>query len=298
MSRRIGARTKLAGVVGWPLGHTLSPAMHNAAYEALGLDWVYLSLPVPEEGHLIRVFGCLKVLPFVGVNVTMPYKQAALVLCDEVAMQAQMAGAVNTVHVSEGRLIGYNTDGRGLLEALSDAGVEVAGKRIALIGAGGAAGAAFVGFVLARAASIAVLNRSVRRAEELVERMRPHLRDTAAEVLPLAPSSAEAVRTADLVVNATSVGMRADEPSPVPVEWLHAGHVVCDVVYRGQPTALLAAAKAAGATTVDGLQMLVRQGAIAIDIWSENTTAPAPRDVMLAAAREAAGDSSDRGAEQ
>lgn len=288
MSSRIGAHTKLAGIIGWPLSHTLSPAMHNAAYEALGLDWVYVPLPVPDESYLFRVFACLKVLPFVGINITMPYKQAALELCDEVAMQAQMAGAVNTVHVSDGRLIGYNTDGRGLMEALAETGFDVAGKQVALIGAGGAAGAAFVGFVLGRAARVTVLNRTPERAEELIDRNRAHLRDTEAVAAPIAPAVAEAVREADLVVNATSVGMHEGDPSPIPAEWLRAGQVVADAVYRPHATALLEAAEAAGATVVDGLEMLVRQGGIAIDIWTASGTAAAPRDVMMAAARDAA----------
>ncbi len=105
----IDGRTRPAGVVGWPIGHTLSPAMHNAAYEELGLNWVYLPLAVPDQGALLRFADAARALPFVGFNVTMPYKQAILELCDEVAMLAQMAGAVNTVHCSEGRLIGYNT---------------------------------------------------------------------------------------------------------------------------------------------------------------------------------------------
>ena len=293
MSPKISARTKLAGVIGWPLGHTLSPAMHNAAYEALGLDWVYLPLAVPDETVLLRVFSCLRSLPVVGFNVTMPYKQAALDLCDEVAMQAEMAGAVNAVHVSDGKLIGYNTDGRGLLDALGGAGFDVAGKRVALLGAGGAAGAAFVAFVLARAAHVTVINRSVDRAEELVERNAAHLRGTQAEVRPLGSEAARAVRDADLVLNATSVGMSPEDPSPIPGEWLHGGQVVCDVVYRARPTALLTAAAAVGAQAVDGLDMLVAQGAISIDIWSESATMSAPRDVMRAAAEQAMAESVD-----
>ena len=113
MALRINGRTRLAGVVGWPLDHTLSPVMHNAAYEDMGLDAVYVPLPVRNEAELHRVVSAVRVLPFMGFNVTMPFKQAVFALCDEVAAQARLAGAVNTVHCSEGRLIGYNTDGRG-----------------------------------------------------------------------------------------------------------------------------------------------------------------------------------------
>lgn len=286
MARAISGRTKLAGIIGWPLDHTLSPAMHNAAYEAMGIDWVYIPLPVEDDSSIFQMLGALRVLPFVGFNVTMPYKATMLELCDEVAMFAQMAGAVNTVHVSEGRLIGYNTDGRGLLEALdSEAGFKPEGKRVALLGAGGAAGAALVALVLGKAASVAVVNRTAERAEDLVERVRNSARAT--ELLGACADDAsaeEAVRAADLVVNATSVGMSDADGTPVPSEWLGSGQIVCDMVYRADPTPLLAAARAVGATPVDGLGMLVAQGATAIDIWGEGMQARAPRDVMRATA--------------
>ena len=114
----IDGRTRPAGVVGWPVEHSLSPAMHNAAYESLGLNWVYLGFPAPDQNALLRLADAARSLPFVGFNVTMPHKQAMLELCDEVAMLAQMAGAVNTVHCVDGRLVGYNTDSRGLLESI------------------------------------------------------------------------------------------------------------------------------------------------------------------------------------
>ncbi|MBA4370257.1 MAG: shikimate dehydrogenase [Coriobacteriaceae bacterium] len=289
MSPSISGRTQLAGIIGWPLEHTLSPAMHNAAYAAMGLDWVYVPLPVEQETDIYRFFGAVKVLPFVGLNVTMPFKQAMLGLCDEVATFAQMAGAVNTVHVSDGRVIGYNTDGRGLLEALqTDAQFAPEGRAVALVGAGGAAGAALVALVLGKAAKVTVVNRSPERAVQLVGRVSPNARATELGAVELGSAEAEqAVRAADLVVNATSLGMQTGDGSPVPVEWLKGGQVVCDMVYRATPTPLLQGAEAAGAVTVDGLGMLVAQGATAIDIWTEGMQSRAPRDVMRAAAEAA-----------
>lgn len=289
MPRSINGRTRLAGIIGWPLDHTLSPAMHNAAYEAMGVDWVYVPLPVEEGSDILHFFGALKVLPFVGVNVTMPFKAMALELCDEVAMFAQMAGAVNAVHVSDGRLIGYNTDGRGFLEALeNDAGFKPEGKRVALYGAGGAAGAALVALVLGKATEVAVINRTVQRAERLVARVEAAARATEiASVCTDEACAEKAVRAADLVVNATSVGMSEEDISPVCEEWLNSGQVVCDMVYGAKETALIAAAERVGATAVDGLGMLVAQGATAIDIWGEGMTVRAPRDVMRQAAVEA-----------
>jgi shikimate dehydrogenase len=284
MSLSIDGTTKLAGIIGSPLDHTLSPAMHNAVYEQLGLNWVYVPLPVTDSRDLPAVVAALRVLPFVGFNVTMPYKQDVLELCDEVAETARMAGAVNTVHVRDGRLIGYNTDGRGLLEALAEeAGVDPEGLRVTILGAGGAASGAFVAFVVARAARILVVNRTVERAEELIGRASGHLRGTVAEAVPWERAE-EAVHAADLVVNCTSLGMDPNDQSPVPSEWLEERQVVYDMVYCEGETPLMRASREAGALAFDGLGMLVRQGATAVDIWNESAQVRTPRDVMRAAA--------------
>ncbi len=262
--------------------------MHNAAYDALGLNWVYVPLPVRDTPSLLKFTEAVRGLPFVGFNVTMPYKQTMLELCDDVALFAQMAGAVNTVHVVEGRLIGYNTDGRGLIEALKEeVGYDASGARVALIGAGGAAGAALVAFVLARAAHVSVLNRDVGRAETLIDRLEAHRRGTELRALPLGPEARDAISSADLVVNATPVGLVRDDPSPIPVEWLHDGQVVCDMIYQQSTTALLDGAARVGAKCLGGLSMLVAQGALAIDIWSDSAQTAAPRAVMREAAEEA-----------
>ncbi len=284
----IDGRTRPAGVVGWPIDHTLSPAMHNAAYEELGLNWVYLPFAVPDQGALLRFADVARSLPFVGFNVTMPYKQAMLELCDEVAMLAQMAGAVNAVHCSEGRLIGYNTDSRGLLESLAEeADFSPEGKRVVLLGAGGAAGAAVASFILGKAAHLTIVNRDVARAEALKDRAARYLRGMEVATISLDQGAEEAIRSADLVVNATSLGMKPDDESPMPVEWLHAGLTVYDMVYCAAPTALLEGATAHGARAVSGLGMLVAQGALAIDIWAESAQARAPRAIMRAAAEQA-----------
>jgi shikimate dehydrogenase len=283
---RINGTTKLAGVIGWPLDHSLSPAMHNAVYAELGLDWVYVPLAVADEVGLRRLVAAVRSLPFVGFNITMPYKGAILELCDEVATAAQLAGAVNTVHCVDGRLMGYNTDGRGLLETLSrDAGFDPAGRRVVILGAGGAASGAFVALILARAAGITLVNRDVGRAEELVEQMNSHTSKINVEALSY-PEAEQAIRDADLVINATSVGMNPGDPCPIPAEWLSPTQVVFDMVY-GTPerTALLTCGEAAGAKTLDGLGMLVCQGATAVDIWNAGSQIHTPRDVMLEAAR-------------
>lgn len=280
----ISGTTKLAGVIGHPISHTLSPVMHNAAYAEMGLDWVYLPLEVEDSFGLRRLVAAVRSMHFVGFNITMPFKQEVFELCDEVATAAQMAGAVNTVHCNDGRLVGYNTDGRGLLESLeSEAGFSAAGRRIVILGAGGAAGAAFVGFILARAESVTIVNRDTFRADELVDRMTPHLGAVTASSVTYGEAE-ESVRAADLIVNSTPVGMKVGDPSPIPVEWLGPGQVVYDMIYGTPvPTALVSGARSRGALAVDGVGMLICQGATAIDIWNESRQVRAPRDVMRAA---------------
>lgn len=298
MTVEVNGRTRLAGVVGWPLEHTLSPAMHNAAYEAMRLNAVYVPLPVRNETELARLVSAIKVLPFMGFNVTMPFKQALMPLCDEVAALAELAGAVNTVHWVDGRLIGYNTDGRGLLESLeADASFTPEAKRVVLLGAGGAAAAAFAAFVVGKAARVAVVNRDVVRAEALVARLSSRLRATEAVAVSLSAGAEAEVRAADLVVNATPVGMHREDPSPIPASWLNPGQVVADMVYRPAVTALMREAEAAGARSLGGLGMLVSQGATAVDIWSGGEGVRAPRDIMRAAAEAALAAESERAGE-
>jgi len=284
---RISGRTKLAGIVGKPIGHSLSPAMHNAVYEELELDWAYIPLPVDDETDLMRFLGAARVLPFVGFNITMPYKQAMLSMCDEVAMMAQMAGAVNTVHVVDGRFIGYNTDGRGLVESLeTDVGFNPESKHVTIVGAGGAAGAAAVSFMLGKVSHLTIANRNIEKAQELVARLQAHSRGTEFTAIELFAAE-EHIRASHLVVNATPIGMQPGDGSPVPLEWIHEDQVVCDMIYKPQPTELLVGAQEVGATPVDGLGMLVAQGAIAIDIWSDSAQIRTPRETMRSAAEQA-----------
>lgn len=284
MRNQIGPATKIAGVIGWPLDHTLSPAMHNAAYEALGLDWVYLALPVREQMDVARVVAAARALPFVGFNITMPYKRVMLELCDEVAAQARLAGAVNTVHVRDGVLMGYNTDGRGLLESLRDeAGFTPEGHRITMIGSGGAAASVLAALVLERAAHVTVISRDPAHAEDLVARMRVHARDTELVSMAAGPENARFVEAADVVVNATPLGMCAGDELPVRTDWLRRGQIVSDMVYRPLTTPLLEAATRAGATPIAGIGMLVAQGAIAMEIWKSDSSVAAPRDIMRVA---------------
>lgn len=285
MTMHIDGKTRLAGVIGWPLEHTLSPAMHNAAYEALGLNWVYIPLPLREGPELLRLTSVVRSLPVVGFNVTMPYKRVMLNMCDEVAAMAQLAGAVNTVHIVDGRLIGYNTDGRGLVESLAaEVGFVPEGKSVVLLGSGGAAGAAVVGLILGKASRVTIASRREDMAEAVIDRMQGRARNTVLDWCGMGDDMRDAIEAADLVVNATPVGMNSDDVSLIPASWLRPGQVVADMIYRPSETVLLHEARLAGATALGGLGMLVAQGAIAIEIWNNSATNPAPRDVMRAAA--------------
>lgn len=281
----ITGTTELAAVIGNPVVHSLSPTMHNAAYDEMGLDWVYIALCVDDEIGLRRLLAAAPSLSVVGFNVTMPYKNAALDLCDQVATAARMAGAVNTIHCTEDGLIGYNTDGRGLLEALEDeAGLTVAGSEVVVLGSGGAAGAAFVAFILAGAAKITIASRNMATASELVDRMSPHLGAIEASACSLDQADA-AISSSALVVNATPLGMRPDDASPIRSGLVGPGQVVYDMVYGSvAPTALVRESRDAGALALDGLGMLVAQGAISIDIWDAGTQRSAPRETMRRAA--------------
>lgn len=285
----IDGHTRLVGLLGYPLEHTRSPLMHNAAFAALGLNYCYLPLLVaPEE--LGTAIGGLAALGFVGVNVTIPHKQAVIAHLDDLSDEARAIGAVNTIIFTEGKRTGYNTDGVGFLRALTDRGLSVAGGHALVLGAGGAARA--VVYTLLRAgAAVTILNRTEERARVLADDVRsyasPGMVGFRLHGGPLSVESvAELARSVDLVVNATAVGMwpHVDEtPWPREVPFPRQA-VAYDLIYASPAcpavTAFLRAAQAAGARTLDGLQMLVYQGAEAFEMW---TGRAAPVDVMLTA---------------
>src|SRR5919199_1927813 len=226
----LSGRTRLLGVIGHPIGHTLSPKMHNAAFAASGQDYVYVPMDVKPEDLPDAVRG-LRVLGFRGFNVTMPHKEAMLPLLDELDGVARVSGAVNTVVVEEERLRGTNTDGGGFIEACAESGVRFGDVVVLLVGAGGAA-AAFATAVLGEGAGeVRILNRSRWRAEKL--------RETLGEASPRAAISEHefadakaAARGVGTVVNATYLGMKVDDPLPVPASCLEADTAVCGAGYR------------------------------------------------------------------
>jgi shikimate dehydrogenase len=280
----ISGHTRLTGLIGWPVTHSLSPAMHNAAFEALGLNWCYVALPVRAENLAAAVAG-LGALGFAGANVTVPHKEAVLPHLQHVSPDVRALGAANTLAVREdeaGRpvLLGLNTDHTGLIQALRDASVEPLGCRALVLGAGGAARAVVYGLMGAGATSIAVLNRSAERAEALIAGLAAANRESVLSAGPLTPSAlGELAAAATLLVNATTLGLEpAAEESPWPAGLLLPAHLaVLDLVYRPHRTRLLAQAEAAGAQPISGLGMLIHQAAQAFEIW---TGEKAPIEVM------------------
>lgn len=275
------------GLVGWPVEHSVSPAMHNAAFARLSLNWCYKLVPTALE-HLPGIIDLLREGRFRGVNVTVPHKRAVLPYLDEVTSGARAMGAVNTITVQDGRLIGHNTDAPGFLAALREAGVELPGCRALVLGAGGAARAACYSLLGAGIRSLIVLNRTQERAEGLVAGLDElSLGSAGAGAGPLTPQTLIAsAREADLLVNTTPVGMwpRVGDsvwPDAVP---LPPHLAVLDLVYNPLETVLLRQARAADATGIDGLGMLIHQGALAFELWTGQMP---PVDVMRAAAERA-----------
>ena len=288
---RITGNTRLTGLFGYPVEHSVSPQMHNAAFGALALDWCYVpfSVRLAELGDAVRG---VRALGFVGVNVTIPHKEAVVGLVDEVDPTAALIGAVNTIRRVENRLLGYNTDAEGFMRSLRAAGFSPDGRRAAVLGAGGAAKAVTVALAQAGADRLDI----VALEEE---------KDKAAALAALAGRASggktsghaniwshaalrEVAGHADILVNATPIGMhpKSDVDPPVQEDWLREGMWVYDLVYHPRNTRLLEAAERRGCPAVSGVGMLVHQGGLSFQMW---TGLEAPLDTMERAVLEALG---------
>ena len=264
-------QTKLYGIFGYPIGHSLSPLMHDMAFAYHGLDAVYLPFAI-HPAQLEVAVKSIAALPIHGVNVTIPHKQAVMAWLDEVSPEAHMIGAVNTIHLRGGRLHGYNTDGIGFLRSLDEAGGQVEDRTVMLLGAGGAARAIAVQLCLSSIRRLYLANRTPTRAEGLAAFLKQNFPYADISVITMGESSlATHLPYTDIVVNATSIGMHAHDPMILPSTELGPRHLVCDIVYRPLHTLLLRAAQRQGARTVDGLGMLLHQGAQAFEIWTAHT---------------------------
>jgi shikimate dehydrogenase len=281
----ISSETKICGLIGDPIEHSVSPAMHNTAFSYLGLDYIYIPLHVERE-NLTKAIDGLKALNIKGLNITIPYKVVIIPLLDLVDDLAEKIGSVNTIVNDKGYLKGYNTDASGFLKTLLERGFEPRGKKVVVLGAGGASRS--ISFTLAmREAEIVILNRQLEMdwAVELVSSI-SQLTTKEVKALELNNENLKSVlKAADMLVNATSVGMSPNiNQSPLPARLLKPELVVFDVVYNPLKTRLLTEAEAVGAKTISGIDMLVWQGALAFELW---TGVKSPVDIMKAKALEA-----------
>jgi len=273
--------TKLIAIIGDPVERSLSPAMHNAAFEALHLNYAYMALRVPR-GALEGAVATARVLKMAGMNVTHPHKINIISLLDKLDKSAELVGAVNTVKNNRGKLIGYNTDGAGAVRALESEAGELAGRRILLLGAGGAARS--IAFSLVKeGAELNIANRTTSRAKELTAAIKRSLGTNVGIINLNRKELSETIKNTDIIINTTTVGMHPNvNRTLLTAHVMHTGLIVNDIVYEPLQTRLLTEAKKAGARTVTGLGMLINQAALSFEIW---TGRRAPIKVMTATAK-------------
>jgi shikimate dehydrogenase len=276
----VTGKTRVCGVIGDPIEHTLSPIMHNAAFEALKLDYVFLAFKV-KPSELKNAVDGMRALNIRGLNVTMPHKSKVINYLDRTDLSAQIVNSVNTILNKESLLFGFNTDGVGALKALRENGIEPKGRKVLLLGAGGAARA--IAYTLAKEADeLTILDRTVKHAQEIAKLLEKALNKKVVAA-SLSPSDVQRnIQDSDILVNATSVGMKPKaEESPIEPKVLRRNMAVMDIVYNPVETKLAKDAQAAGAKVISGVEMLIYQGAASFELWTGKS---APVNVMRQAA--------------
>ena len=279
----VDVNTKLVGLLGNPLGHSFSPAMHNKAFETLGLNYFYLPIEVTADDLPTVAAGIAK-MNFAGYNITIPHKIRIMDCLDAIDPLAQAIGAVNTVVLEKGHATGYNTDGEGFVRSLeAESGMTVDGKRYFILGSGGAARAIAMTLAFKGAQKIFLCNRTEQKAHDLAVEINTKV-SPCSEVVPRDPvRMAPAVQKADVLINTTSIGMHPEEDRiPIESDLIPAGVIVSDIVYNPARTKLLQVAEAKGCKTVPGLGMLVYQGTEGFRKWTE---AEPPVEVMFEVVR-------------
>lgn len=275
--RTISPSTQFCMVIGDPIAHSLSPAIHNAAYAELGLDFVYVACRVKDLQGTMAGMRALE--NFRGMSVTIPHKVEVMQYMDDIADVDRSIGAINTVVHEPGKLVGLNTDGPGALKALADAGVDLDGKHVLMLGSGGAARA--IAFSLAwdnRPAELKLLDIDAAMLKELAADLTAGTQADIGSELMNDQTLAAAMETADVIIHCTPIGMHPKEDaSLVPPELFRPGQVVFDIVYTPLETKLLSEAKAKGLQTISGVEMFVNQAVLQFERF---TGAPAPTDVM------------------
>lgn len=275
---KIDGNTKVYGIFGWPISHTASPAMHNAAFRHSGINSVYVPFHVPP-GDIKRAVKSIIPLGISGVNITVPYKEAAFKLVDDMTKEARLIGAVNTIVVQGDKLIGHNTDAQGFGRSLKyDGGTNPYRKNVVLLGSGGAARAVAIHLAMTNVKSLCIVNRTFTRAIRLaryVKRRFPNIKINPASLRSKAIN--EALESADILINATTCGMKRGDPLLVDHSLLPPDIVVYDLIYKPKETKLITGARQMGLKTVNGFGMLLYQGAAAFELW---TGKKAPLEIM------------------
>lgn len=268
-----GPKPARLAVLGKPVSHSASPQLHQPALDALGIDATYIRLEV-EPGNLREAFESMAKLGFIGCNVTVPHKFEALECCTEVSAHAKLLGAVNTVHFKDGAIIGYNTDGPGFREAISDSfGLDLGKCKTLILGAGGGAGQAIATqCALEKPSELILVNRNIAKIGSLAERLREISPATEIRTCGFADASLRGYcRSADLIVQTTSLGLKESDEKVIPDYYFSAASRAYDTIYQPPETPFLAAAKRAGCGTDNGLSLLIHQGAIAFQHWFPDT---------------------------
>lgn len=264
-SSMITGRTKVVAVIGHPIEHSLSPAIHNAGFRSTGLDWVYVAFDV-AAGSASAALDSVRTLGLAGLSVTMPHKQDIAMAVDNLSPSARNLASVNTVSVShDGRLTGHSTDGDGLVASLQELGIDVEDRTVTIFGAGGAARSVIDSLERHRASRICVVNRTLLAAQRAIELA--HGRGLAVSGDDRG-TIAEFVQNSEIVINATSVGMSGSDDLVLDPRLLGSQHVVVDLVYHPLETPLLRAATERGCRVVDGIGMLVHQAALQQVVWT------------------------------
>jgi len=271
----ISGKTSMYGIFGHPVEHTFSPGMHNAAFARIGLDGCYAPFDVSPD-DLAHAVHAIVPLGLRGLNITVPHKEKIIPFLDELTDDARLIGAVNTIEVRDGRLIGHNTDGRGFVRSLrEETSFRPKGKTLLMVGSGGAARAVCFNLALAGAGTLLLHDIEPAKAERLGRDIRSA---TTTRVTVLDVSGLQTLApTADCIINATPLGLKKSDPLPLSRDLIQKGQLVCDLVYNPPDTRLLRAARSRGAKTLRGIGMLLYQGVIAFEIW---TGKKAPVDVM------------------
>ena len=272
MMQRISGKTKLVALLGDPVELSLSPQMHNHAFEYLGLNYAYLSLNVKED-QLPEAIAGMRALNAHGFNVTMPHKENVIQFLDEVVEEARWIGSVNTVLNDNGRLIGYNTDGKGYIRSLQEEGISIRGKKVVMAGAGGAARSIVTQLAIEGVQEIVLLNRSLEKAEAICDIVRRNISVCKTTALTLEETNLRlALEKSDIFINATPLGMDPYQDQCIisTPDMLHPDLVVSDLIYKPKKTKLLEMAEQIGCRTMNGLGMLIWQGALAFEIWTKS----------------------------